>query len=679
MKKYLFALLLALAFFLIQFFTLPDYGVSWDEALHFMRGQAYLHYFLTGRLSYADLNIPDLDSLKGNQLQQFWGKRSLYQSDVHNGEFFVNGVSEKKIGHPPLNDDLAATLNYVFFQKLGIVSDITSYHLFNIFASSILVFIVTVFALETFGVLAGVVSFLSLVTYPLFFSEAHFNIKDPIEAAFFAGSIWAFYKLMNSKRPRWIAILALFLGLAIGTKFNILFLPFILCPYILFSFPQIISAPLEVVKKVPLRFYIWGILGILLAGGLFFISWPSLWSGFPKSLIYVLKYYRDIGTGYNYQPDNYYFLGFNLYPLLWIIFTTPPVVLTLSVLGVISTFFVKGNKRNILVLWFVWLLIPILRVTLPKASIYGGDRQIMEFIPAMALLSGAGAWGILKCIKEKSLKNIVALLLVLVFIYPAFVLVKMYPNQNVYFNSLIGGLKGASEQNFPSWGNSLGNAYKQGTDWLNKNAEKSAKVALIQGTKANAPLILFRPDIDYDITNFSGMQRGGEYLMELVFNDTGKAFYYRWEYVDNFLEPVYEVKVDGVVILKIWKNDLAHTKSDHRFTEQLYKGDIKVNSDDHFLILSADEKILLSKISINLDDSCRPIGESYIETSIDGKIWTKEKDPVSSDQLVGIRVVSDNTLNFLFAGREARFIRISFEKPQLCKLSTSDIKFMVLK
>ena len=54
--------------------------------------------------------------------------------------------------------------------------------------------------------------------------------------------------------------------------------------------------------------------------------------------------------------------------------------------------------------------------------------------------------------------------------------------------------------------------------------------------------------------------------MELTFNDSGKDFFYVWEYTNKFLIPLYEVKIDGVSILKIWKNDLEHTKKEYRLS-----------------------------------------------------------------------------------------------------------------
>ena len=298
------------------------------------------------------------------------------------------------------------------------------------------------------------------------------------------------------------------------------------------------------------------ILGIVLSFTLLILIWPSLWFNFPHNLINVFKFYKDVGTAVNYQPGNFYFLGFNFYPLVWVLFTTPPQVLILSLIGIIFAIKQFKDKNFLPVLLISWLIMPILRISLPGTSVYGGVRQALEFLPALAILAGLGASHIFSFSKKHSL--LVKLVILILFIYPILVLYKLHPNENVYFNFLIGGSPGAQEKNFPSWGNSYGNAYKQGVDWINANVEDGAKLTLLQGELQNVYPPSLRSDIDFSKDNWSGSKKGGEYIMELTFNDTARAFSDKWDYVDIFLNPVYEVKVDKVSILKIWKNDPEH-------------------------------------------------------------------------------------------------------------------------
>lgn len=540
------AFLLSIGFFVLAFATLKNYGISWDEPTHFKRGQAYLHYFLTGEKHYSTLGIKN---------------RSFFQNDKQDGEFWMGEIGSK--GHPPVNGIIASFLNYIFYQKSNLLGEVEAYHLFNILSASLLVFVVFIFTSEYFGKFPAFVAVLTLSLYPLFWSEAHFNIKDPPEAAFIAATIWAFCKSLSRsdklrlshQNLKWLLLTLLFFFLGLGTKFNILFLPLILLPYIYLRVCRD-KKPLKFTKLfVPVL-----VSGIIVSFLFLILLWPSLWPNFPLSLLNVFRFYKDVGTAVNYQPEGFYFLGFNLYPIEWVLFTTPPLVMFLALAGIYCAIRHFKDKNFLPALLILWLIMPILRISLPGTSVYGGIRQALEFLPALAMLAGLGAWQIVSLSKKHRL--VIKIAIIAFFIYPALMLYKLHPNENVYFNSLIGGLSGARAANFPSWGNSYGNAYKQGVDWINTNAEFGAKATLLQGELQNVYPPSLRPDIIFSKDNWSGSEKAGEYIMELTFNNTARAFNDKWNYVNKFLSPVYEVKVEEVSILKIWKNDLEHTRQE---------------------------------------------------------------------------------------------------------------------
>lgn len=676
-KNFLLALILTFIFFVISFLTLGDYGISWDETIHFYRGQAYLHYFLTGETNYAGLPQVNLQGTNGDPQKITIPRRSFYQNDLYNGEYFLKNDS----GHPPLNGELAALSNYIFYQKLGFLGDVQSHHLFNILAGSILVFVVVAFAKTYFGFFAALVSFLALTTYPLFWAESHFNIKDPPETAFFATAIWAFINSIQKASLSWLILFWIFLGLALGTKLNILFVPLILIPYLLFYYRKSIFSRKFSLRKIP-KIYLGGlILGPMITLGIFLGSWPYLWQKWPENLINILKFYREIGTNTHYQPDNFFILGFNTFPLQWILYTTPPIVLVLIFIGLISVFINKGGPKFIGLLLILWFIVPLLRVSIPDSSIYGGVRQIMEFIPALALLAGLGAWQIVKWCHKKYVIIIAQIIIILLFIWPIVILVKLHPNENVYFNNLIGGLFGASERNFPSWGNSFGNAYFQGIKWINKNAEYGSKLSLIQGTSTNAPAIFLRSDIDYKSGNWSGINREGEYLMELTFNDTNRDFNYAWDYVENFLNPVYELKVDGVSILKIWKNDLQHTKKLKQKNEIEFLDSFNVDVKENLIKVNLNKEVSISRIILNFDPlpDCLIPKAAFVETSNDGLNWIREKDPIPFRQIKQKDNMTDNKIEYFVAGKEARYVNFVFENKNACPLNYTSIKILVLE
>lgn len=536
LKIYIYGLFFAFIFFIFLFFTLKDYGISTDEPTHFKRGQAYLHYFLTGESTYSNLHVKN---------------KSFFQDDKQNGEFWNSEIGSK--GHPPVNGILASISNFIFYQNLEILGDVESYHIFNILTACLLVFIVFVFTAEYFGFFPAIIATLSLTLYPLFWSEAHFNIKDPPEATFFAAFIYVSFKTLIKFEIKWLSLSYLFFFLALGTKFNIIFAPII----ILIHFLTRVFIGHEQIK-INKKFFLIAILGIFLVFLLFIAVWPSLWTNFPNNLINVFRFYKDIGTLTNYQPDKFYLLGINTYPFLWIIFTTPPLILILSTLGLFWSIKNYRYKNFLPIIFLTWFIIPILRISVPNSSVYGGDRQILEFLPAMAILAGLGSLQILNVVKLNTTTT--KLVILMSYIFPLLILIKLHPNENVYFNAFMGGLTGAKRQEFPSWGNSYGNAYKQGVDWMNDNVEKNAKVTVLQGEIQNIYPPNLRADLKLSKDNWSGVKQEGEYIIELVFNDTAKTFYDKWKYVDNFLIPIYEVRVENISILKIWKNDSSHLK-----------------------------------------------------------------------------------------------------------------------
>jgi len=567
--------------FLIQgILTLSHYGLNWDETAHYLRGQAYARYFLTGKTDYTDLpkirsHYPTnkdavLPDVKFEDDSFF--RRSIYQYDREGEKFTFPYYIKHDKGHPPLNGILASFSNMLFYQKFGLIGDIESYHLFTIFVSSVLAASVFLFVAHFYGKFAAIIATLSLALYPLFFSESHFNIKDPVEVTFYSLTLFTFYIGIIKDKWKWIIASGIFAGFALGTKFNIIFTGFTIALwFVIYYWKSIkrLSWPFSKSMSISL------VLFPFIAFSILYASWPYLWQN-PSNIMNTLSYYSEIGI-FSYQPHSYYFFGVNTYALQWILFTTPLIILLYCFFGIFYVLKHGVSEKNKLAIFiFLWLLVPIIRVSFFKTGIYGGLRQIMEFMPAMAILAGLGAAEIAKLLSGYIVKrfkqfnnltikqfNLVQIGIIVLFIPLVLKLIDIHPHQNVYFNTLIGGLEGAKNKNFADWGLTLGSSYKEGVDWLNENAEKNAKLSLIRGLHANIPRTTLRRDIDLDNRYYSGSKKNGEYIIEVTD--------YRWnidiareirDYLETLL-PVYEVKVDGVAILTIWKNDKKHLKTNY--------------------------------------------------------------------------------------------------------------------
>lgn len=706
-------LAIPIIFLIVGIATLSDYGMNWDEPLHFMRGQAYLHFYLTGEKDYKDLlPYPRLsdecedwvsdcsitpspsDKEEYREDKRLYGeavwlknetdnrkKRSLYQHDIYTYNYFIN---EGDSGHPPANDIMAALSNYIFFQKLGVLGDIESYQIFEVFSAFLIVAGVAIFSYLEFGLFSSLVASFSLATYPLFFSESHFNIKDPVEASFFGLAIILFY--FGSTKKKWYLMLfsSVIAGLALGTKFNALFLPFVVVPWLIFYCYKLIKkegglkiGKKELKKSLPLILSVLFYPVIVLV--IFYTFWPYLWQDPMGHTAEIINYYRSIGTSLPAKMQNFLLDGWNTYPVIWILYTTPIPILLLTFSGVMwSLFQIIWKKKYVFLLVLLWFLVPIIRVSWPKAAIYGGVRQIMEFIPPMAILAGIGAKYLVGRLENrikrgKWTNNLVKFAIVASLVFVMGEMIAIHPNENVYFNQLVGGLSGAKEKQIPSWGNSYGNVYLQGTEWINENAEPNARIVLPVGTMANISKLHLRSDIVVYNGDWSGPKNRGEYAVEMVY-DWPQSNWYSYAYYDVLLEPIHEVKVDNVAILKIWKNDPEYIRKEFEVTRRFYPTYKKPS--DNQLIIDLGKETFLSKVTINYSvNYCQGLSPtSFIATSMDKKDWKREQIPLGwiqfQDEALGRveddLVSDDNTLIYLFAAKKARYILIDSQVEGAC-------------
>ncbi len=556
-----------LLFLIISLFTLSDYGLNWDSAKHFRKGQAYLHYILTGEDTYESLpDYPSLNPETGPGPQDWepyevgqgriyeeavwegWPgrKRSFYQAD---GAGYINMIEGGLDGysHPAGNDLFAAITNYMFFQKFHILGDYEAHNLFIVLISFVSVLAVSYFAYREFGKIASLLTGFFYAFYPLFFAEAHFNIKDPVITSYISLTIITFYYAIKNMSYKLVFLASVFAGLGLSTKLNIVFVPVIILPWLLL---YLIKTRRKLRNNI--KFYLSFIFIPIISFAVFVLTWPYLWHSILVGTVEMMLYYIEVGSGRNLEVyRDFIFGGINFYPLYYIFVTTPLGMLLLFWLGfLISVYRLLKRKGEIYLLILIWFLFPIVRVSIGAATIYGGVRQIMEFLPAMALSSALGGQFIFNKIKSKC---VAVFILTVVALSMAWEMVSIHPNQNVYFNQLVGGLKGAVNKNIPYWGNSFGNAYLQGILWLNKNAEPNSKVSNILFLSKELPFQNLRSDLSLSNSYFSSDQKLGEYIIELWGYEVGQDNE-SYQYVVNNIDSVYEINVQGAPILKIWRN-----------------------------------------------------------------------------------------------------------------------------
>ncbi|MDP2638337.1 MAG: hypothetical protein Q8P26_04725, partial [Candidatus Levybacteria bacterium] len=270
----------------------------------------------------------------------------------------------------------------------------------------------------------------------------------------------------------------------------------------------------------------------------------------------------------------------------------------------------------------------------------------------------------LKQFNNIAIKQFPKLIIILLFIPIIFKIISLYPNESVYFNPLIGGLKGAVEKNIPGWGNSLGSTYRQGAVWLNKNAEPNAKLATIYELRSNISLKDLRQDILYANSYRSSILRKGEYVMGVTHEGTNAEGFHR-KYLERFLVPVHEVIIDGVSVLKIWKNDFEHTKPAYKKLENKIT-DFDIIKGENYLRVDLKKTIPVTRVYINYDqNNCVFPTEGYFELSFNGNIWRRE-----GYFAVGTRTQLSEigAFRYLFAAERTRFVRAVISDKESCLL-----------
>jgi hypothetical protein len=217
------------------------------------------------------------------------------------------------------------------------------------------------------------------------------------------------------------------------------------------------------------------ILAVLLLGTVF---WP--WAqGAPltrpvEALFGLSSYPWPGGTlfdGHNYSAQD---LPWDYAPR-WFLISTPPVVLLGAALSAYFSTLTDALRR--LALWGIAIL-PVAAAVVMGSTMYDGIRHFDFVQPILAVLAASGWTALLGRARHSWVRRGAAVVLaagiasILVFD------VRFHPNQGVYFNSLVGGPRGAfARYELDYWGNSV----LQAVEWSRNLARTSGAAVTISG------------------------------------------------------------------------------------------------------------------------------------------------------------------------------------------------------
>jgi hypothetical protein len=326
---------------------------------------------------------------------------------------------------------------------------------------------------------------------PLLWGHAFINPKDIPFMAFFIASIAAGFamvdqfgrqnsslvavtsagtsrvsflnELLRSFANPWIYLAAILLGLTTSIR--------ILGPYaglivILYGLYKVPGKTLSVLPA-------YGMITALVC----YLTWPHLWTDTLGRLLQSIT----VASAYPWQggvlfegriipaknlPARY------LPEMLSIQFTETAFLLFVT--GIVLAFR-KLFKREVVVplaLFLIWFVIPLVTIILSGSVVYDGFRQILFLLPPLFLVTGYALDWIFARIRNLALRLLILALIIAPGIYS---IISLHPYQYIYFNSLVGGVRGASgNYDLDYWATS----YKEAAQFLNEEAPKNTRVAV---------------------------------------------------------------------------------------------------------------------------------------------------------------------------------------------------------
>lgn len=527
----LYAILIVIVFLVSAVLTLSDYGLAWDESLgNAFFGERYLYYYRTFDNNYLDFdNVPaTLSNLPLDLAKSTWRD----QPNIF----------------PPFADTIAAGTLHLFAYTLGWLNPIDGFHLAGVLFAAGLLIALYFFLKKRVGAIPALIALFALATFPRFWGDAHFNIKDVPETALIALAIFSY--VLWYEKPYWLkAVLFGFLfGLATLTKINSVFIPIIVVLGLWGSKYKTINKGniLQQLKSFALHHLVM----VIAAFHTIFLGWPLVSRDFQSLVEYVTRF---MGQGHRTGP------AYFQWETIRLTFATMPEYFALFLgIGLVAGVYLLFKEKNTTYrLLLVWCLVPVIRIALPGMSNFDGIRHYLEFLPAAAALVGIGFYAVIKWLQKfpkPVAYGVPGLLIVLMLINLGDAYISYRPYEYLYFNRVSGGTIGAlkvfgKDAVSDYWAVS----YRKGLEWLSENGEEDAAIyTSIAGEIVDiSKNVLLRPDITIITDEASALK--AETPTYIMFINRPAFFKSLEKNLVKDEQPVYTIEKQGHVLLYIFK------------------------------------------------------------------------------------------------------------------------------
>jgi tetratricopeptide (TPR) repeat protein len=409
--KYIFFISSAILLFMMLL-TSRDAGITCDEVLHYDHSVSVYNYYKTHGADKSALNTP-VTNLK------------------YYGQSYDNLV----------------TLLIKWFK----IDDVYRFrHIMSPVAGWLVILITGLFAVWLAGYRAGLFVLFLFALSPTFIGHSQNNLKDiPFALGYIAGTFSILKFLESGKKTSISAIIFLTVSIALAISVRaggillICYLFFFFLIFYLFRYLEDKQIDLTEIRSKIL--WMTGITIVSWLAGVIF--WPyALQNPLTKVIesYHVMAHFpdtfRQIFEGKVEWSD---FMPWYYLPESMAI-TIPLIVLAgLVIFFLISKFIIKQGKTLLYGFVVFTVLFPLSFVIIEKSNLYSSWRQFLFVYPGIIVLAATGFHYLFELIKTRYIKWIAASILIVLSVHPLRFMIANHPYYYLYYNQLVGGLKGA--------------------------------------------------------------------------------------------------------------------------------------------------------------------------------------------------------------------------------------------
>ena len=413
--------------------TYRGYGSNWDEAVQARYGELAVDYFRSG---LTDRRVNEFLNLR------FYGPLiemipALLYGNATTGTYELRHLIVPLFGL----GSLAAVFGYASLARVA--------------------------GLPLFAVLA-------LATMPRFYGDWFNNSKDVPFACLFALSMFALVALLRARpfAPGRVVACGLAVGLALDVRpggFPVLALFFVVAALLSLAFP-----PRD--GRVPLATAALQGLGVFaVAWVVMVLPWPWAHQNPIAHPIAAMREAASFSTSYPVLFEGAMLNSSAMparYLLEFLLITTPPLVLALSLVGIVAGV-IRARQAPAdsfsFLLALLWLLLPLGLFVVLRPNVYDGIRHFLFVLPALAILAAYGACWLCARLADARWRTAAMAACAVLLLLPIKDLAALHPYQTTYFNGLVGGVAGADGRyDTEYWLTS----YREALAWVNGQAER---------------------------------------------------------------------------------------------------------------------------------------------------------------------------------------------------------------